>query len=149
MTPFVLHLDMIQTLALAAVVLFIGYGIRRRVAVLDRYNIPAPVVGGFLFAAVSLGLRLGGVMALSTYLPLVDTVAAEAAPANKDVPILMCHGTADPVLPLQMGEVSRDRLLAAGYPVEWKAYRMQHQVSLAEIADISTWLGRQLPPGRS
>ncbi|MBP1635747.1 MAG: gltS 3, partial [Acidobacteria bacterium] len=43
-------LDMIQTLALAAVVLFAGYGIRRRVAVLDRYNIPAPVVGGFLFA---------------------------------------------------------------------------------------------------
>ncbi len=56
-------LDMIQTLALAAVVLFAGYGIRRRVAVLDRYNIPAPVVGGFLFAAVSLALRLAGVIA--------------------------------------------------------------------------------------
>jgi ESS family glutamate:Na+ symporter len=54
---------MIQTLALAAVVLFIGYGIRRRVAFLDRYNIPAPVVGGFLFAGLSLVLRLGGVVA--------------------------------------------------------------------------------------
>ena len=58
----ILHLDMMQTLALAAVVLFLGYGIRRRVGVLDRYNIPAPVVGGFLFAAVSMGLRLTGVM---------------------------------------------------------------------------------------
>jgi ESS family glutamate:Na+ symporter len=58
-----LKLDMIQTLALAAVVLFIGYAIRRRVGFLDRYNIPAPVVGGFFFAAVGLGLRLGGVMA--------------------------------------------------------------------------------------
>jgi ESS family glutamate:Na+ symporter len=58
-----LKLDMIQTLALAAVVLFIGYAIRRRVGFLDRYNIPAPVVGGFLFAAAGLGLRLGGVMA--------------------------------------------------------------------------------------
>lgn len=58
-----LKLDMIQTLALAAVVLFAGYGIRRRVAVLDRYNIPAPVVGGFLFAALGLALRLGGVLA--------------------------------------------------------------------------------------
>ena len=48
---------MIQTTALAAVVLFAGYGIRRRVAVLDRFNIPAPVVGGFLFAAIALGLR--------------------------------------------------------------------------------------------
>ena len=49
----VFRLDMMQTLALAAVVLFVGYGIRRRVAVLDRFNIPAPVVGGFLFAALA------------------------------------------------------------------------------------------------
>ena len=51
---------MIQTLALAAVVLFAGYAIRRRIAVLDRYNIPAPVVGGFLFASIALGIRLAG-----------------------------------------------------------------------------------------
>ena len=54
---------MIQTVALAAVVLFVGYGIRRRVAVLDRFNIPAPVVGGFLFAAAALALRQTGVLA--------------------------------------------------------------------------------------
>ena len=54
---------MMQTLALAAVVLFVGYGIRRRVPVLDRYNIPAPVVGGFLFAALSLALRMSGLVA--------------------------------------------------------------------------------------
>lgn len=59
-----LKLDMVQTLALAAVVLFIGYAIRRRIGVLDRYNIPAPVVGGFLFAAVATGLRLAGVVTL-------------------------------------------------------------------------------------
>lgn len=59
----VLTLDMIQTVALAAVVLFIGYGIRRHVGVLDRFNIPAPVVGGFLFAAAALALRQGGVLA--------------------------------------------------------------------------------------
>ena len=53
---------MIQTLALASVVLFAGYAIRRRVGVLDRYNIPAPVVGGFLFAAVALTLRLRGIV---------------------------------------------------------------------------------------
>jgi ESS family glutamate:Na+ symporter len=57
-------LDMIQTLALASVVLFAGYGIRRHISVLDRYNIPAPVVGGFLFASAALGLRLGGLLAI-------------------------------------------------------------------------------------
>jgi len=47
-----LALDLIQTLALASVVLFIGYGIKRRVPPLSRYNIPAPVVGGLLVAAI-------------------------------------------------------------------------------------------------
>lgn len=61
--PLTVKLDMIQTLALAAAVLFAGYAIKRRVAVLDRYNIPAPVVGGFLFAALSLFLRLKGLVA--------------------------------------------------------------------------------------
>ncbi len=59
-----LKLDFVQTLALAALVLFAGYGIRRRVGVLDRYNIPAPVVGGFLFAAAALALRVAGVLAV-------------------------------------------------------------------------------------
>jgi ESS family glutamate:Na+ symporter len=58
-----LTLDMMQTVALAAVVLFSGYGIRRRIGVLDRFNIPAPVVGGFLFAALALALRQGGLLA--------------------------------------------------------------------------------------
>ena len=56
-------LDMIQTVALAAVLLFVGYGVRRRIGVLDRFNIPAPVVGGFLFAALALGLRQMGILA--------------------------------------------------------------------------------------
>ncbi len=55
--------DMIQTVALAAVVLFVGYGVRRRVGVLDRFNIPAPVVGGFLFASIALVLRQTGILA--------------------------------------------------------------------------------------
>ena len=58
----VLKLDMIQTLALASVVLFMGYGVRKRVGVLDRFNIPAPVIGGFLFAALALALRQTSVL---------------------------------------------------------------------------------------
>jgi glutamate:Na+ symporter, ESS family len=62
MQAVALKFDMIQTLALASVILFAGYAVRRRVAFLDRYNIPAPVVGGFLFAALALGLRLRGLL---------------------------------------------------------------------------------------
>jgi ESS family glutamate:Na+ symporter len=60
--PTTLSLDMMQTVALAALVLFAGYGIRRRIGILDRFNIPAPVVGGFLFAAIALALRQGQVL---------------------------------------------------------------------------------------
>jgi phospholipase/carboxylesterase len=105
------------------------------------------VVAGFsqggaiaLHAALRHPERLAGVMALSTYLPLRATLAAEAAKANHDLPILMCHGSFDPVLPLQLGSTSRDLLLAAGYPVEWKEYPMQHQVCIDEIRDIAAWL---------
>lgn len=59
----VISLDALQTVALAALVLFAGYAIRTRVPVLDRFNIPAPVVGGFLFAAIALALRMSGVLA--------------------------------------------------------------------------------------
>lgn len=62
--PTTIKLDMIQTVALAAVVLFAGYGIRRRVSFLDRFNIPAPVIGGFIFAALALALRQSGLLAM-------------------------------------------------------------------------------------
>jgi ESS family glutamate:Na+ symporter len=56
-----LQLDLVQTVALAGVVLFVGYGIRRVVPPLARYNIPAPVIGGLLVAAAMLIARTQGV----------------------------------------------------------------------------------------
>lgn len=58
-----IRLDLIETVAVAAVVLFVGYALVRRVWFLNRFNIPAPVVGGFVFAAAALALRQTGVMA--------------------------------------------------------------------------------------
>jgi phospholipase/carboxylesterase len=88
--------------------------------------------------------RLGGLMALSTYLPLRTSLAAEASRVNRDVPILMCHGRNDSVVPAQLGEASRDVLKGAGYDVEWKSYPMQHEVCREEIEDIAGWLGKVL-----
>ena len=103
-----------------------------------------------LHAALRHREALAGVIALSTYLPLRNTLAAEAAVANQRIPILMCHGSYDPVLPIQLGELSRNALLAQGYSVSFKTYPMQHQVCGPEIADISAWLqgvlrARELP----
>ena len=88
--------------------------------------------------------RLAGVMALSCFLPVARTLAAEASAANRDVPIFMAHGTQDPMIPLARARDARDRLLALGYPVEWHEYRMPHAVSAEEIADLSAWFRRVL-----
>jgi phospholipase/carboxylesterase len=84
--------------------------------------------------------RLAGILALSTFLPLPDTLGAEAHPANRDVPVLMAHGTADALIPLSRGRDARDRLRALGYRVDWRQYPIPHAVSDAEIADIAAWL---------
>jgi ESS family glutamate:Na+ symporter len=47
-----LSLDQVQTVAFAGIVLFVGYGIRRLIPPLGRFNIPAPVVGGLLVAII-------------------------------------------------------------------------------------------------
>ena len=88
--------------------------------------------------------RLAGVMALSTYVPLADRLAAEANPANRATPIFMAHGTQDPMISVARAQESRDLLLQQGYALEWHEYRMQHAVCPQEIADIAKWLAQVL-----
>jgi ESS family glutamate:Na+ symporter len=54
-------LDFINTVALGGVVLFAGYGVRRLLPWLARYNVPAPVVGGLLVALTMTFARSRGV----------------------------------------------------------------------------------------
>lgn len=94
------------------------------------------------------GLRypqpLAGIMALSTYLPLIDTVAQERHPANQSTPIFLAHGQQDPVIAWLHAQRSRAYLEQLGYRVEWHDYPMAHQVNAAEISDISHWLQASL-----
>lgn len=135
-------------------------GIRESERVVNRYidreiaqGIPAGkiVIAGFsqggaiaLQTALRHEQRLAGVMALSTYLPLAASLPAEASAANRDVPILMCHGVHDPIVPLQMGEASREALLKLDYRIEWRTYPMEHSVCMEEVADLSHWLQARL-----
>jgi phospholipase/carboxylesterase len=94
--------------------------------------------------ALHVGLRerrpLAGIMALSTYLPLADTLPAEKTVANAGIPIFMAHGTADPVLPLSLAEESRRQLEAERYAVDWHVYPMPHTVCMPEVEAIAVWL---------
>ena len=88
--------------------------------------------------------RIAGIMALSTYVPIAEKLAAEANAANRGVPIFMGHGSHDPIIPLPRAEQSRVLLQSLGYPVEWHEYPMPHSVCAEELADIGAWLGEVL-----
>lgn len=120
----------------------------------NRRGVPSEriVVAGFsqggavaLHAGLRHPQRLAGIMGLSTYLPLADAVADEGSEANRETPVLLAHGSDDPVLPVALGAHSRDALKALGYAVEWHTYPMAHSVCLEEIRDIGVWLARVLP----
>ena len=99
------------------------------------------------------GLRypqpLAGILALSAYVPLADTLATEAAAANRQIPVFMAHGMQDPVVPVKLALQSRDLLTTLDYAVSWQSYPMPHAVCPEEIADIREWLLQQLDPGYS
>jgi phospholipase/carboxylesterase len=97
-----------------------------------------------LAAGVRHAKRLGGVVALSTYLPIHETTAAERSEKNASLPIFMAHGSHDPVVPQTLGTRSRDLLRGLGYTVDWHSYPMAHTVNAEEIADLRQWLGGRL-----
>jgi len=88
--------------------------------------------------------RLAGILALSTFLAEGESLAGSRTPANADIPIFMCHGQHDAVLPMSLGKASLATLRGAGYAVEWREYPMAHEVCLEEIQDISHWLQQVL-----
>jgi phospholipase/carboxylesterase len=85
---------------------------------------------------------LAGLLALSTYLATQDKISDK--PAHVSLPILVCHGLFDPVVPEMLGQQAIARLQTVGYQPEYKTYPMQHNVCAEEVTDIASWLRRIL-----
>lgn len=117
-------------------------------------DIPANkiVIAGFsqggalaLYTGILYPEKLAGIMALSTYLPIPEHLEDYHLPAlNVNTPIYMAHGNMDTVIAMELGEMSRDRLVKLGFSVEWHSYHMMHSVCAEEIHDIAYWLSRVL-----
>jgi phospholipase/carboxylesterase len=111
----------------------------------DRIVLAGFSQGGAI--ALQTGLRhaepLAGILALSTYLALEDSLDREASAANRRTPIFMAHGTQDPVIPVGLAESSRRSLEARGYLIEWHTWPMPHSVCAEEVEAIATWLERR------
>jgi phospholipase/carboxylesterase len=100
--------------------------------------------GVALFCGLRFGKPLAGILGLSTFLPLADSLDKERNPVNNNISIMLGHGTGDPLIPFQWGELCRDKLKSLGYRVSWHAYPMQHEVSLEEVRDVAKWLNEIL-----
>jgi len=97
-----------------------------------------------LHAALRLEEPAAGVLALSTWLPLAERLEDEITAAGRRTPILMMHGSDDPVVSLAVAEASRDRLLACGCAVDWRTYPMPHTVVAPQLTVIGAWLRERL-----
>jgi len=97
-----------------------------------------------LHTGLRLAQPLAGLIGLSGYLPLIDSVESARTQANAATPIFLAHGTDDPVVALPRAEAAHARLQALGYPVSWHTYPMAHSVCQAELADVAAFLRKVL-----
>lgn len=112
-------------------------------------KIPAQkiILGGFSQGgalALHCGLRfpqvLAGILALSTYLPIAQTIPSEISVAGKKTPIFLAHGSYDEVLPASWAQYSVDQLKHNHCTVELKLYPMAHTLCGKELTDIDRWV---------
>ena len=82
--------------------------------------------------------RIGGIIALSTYFPTAASVVVH--PAQSRLPVLVCHGSMDPMLKESLGRDAVESLRRLGMVPEYHAYPMAHEVSPQEIDQIGQWI---------
>lgn len=92
--------------------------------------------------ALSHAEKLGGLLAMSTYLATHESI--ELNPANQDLPILIQHGSQDPIVPEALGKHAHQWLTEHGYHADYQSFPMQHQVCAEQIQAINSWLSKHL-----
>jgi len=84
--------------------------------------------------------QLAGIIVLSSYLPLHNTIDEISSKFATRTPVFMGHGSQDPIIPVELGLFTRDLLLEKKIEVQWEIYPMGHSVSAEEISDLGDWL---------
>jgi len=117
----------------------------------DQINLGIPsshiILAGFsqggaiaLYQGLQHPQQLAGIIALSSYLPLHNTIDEISSEFVGSTPVFMGHGSQDPIVPVELGLFTRDLLLEKKIDVQWKTYPMEHSVSAEEISDLGEWL---------
>lgn len=81
---------------------------------------------------------LAGLLALSSYFATWRSIKPDTA--NQRLPIQICHGLYDSVIPEVLAQQSNQKLKDMGYKTDYKSYAMDHHVCAEEINDIARWM---------
>lgn len=102
-----------------------------------------------LARALAQPARVAGAVVMSGL--LLPEASARQAPADqlRGLPLFVCHGTADDLLPVFLGRALRGHLLGLPVDLTYREYPMGHEVSEASLRDISAWLTQRLDALRS
>ncbi len=112
----------------------------------DKIIIAGFSQGGVIsyYSALNSKYQLGGLLVLSGYLPDESLLDRSRIQQNEALPILICHGIDDEVVPLDYAKVALPHLDRLGMAYEWKEYHMAHSVGYEQVQDIALWLQSRL-----
>jgi len=84
--------------------------------------------------------RFAGLAALSAWLPKPLSDSIPALPEHAGMPVLVQHGTADPMIEVARARESRDLLAARGVGLTYREYEMGHEIRPEALRDLVGWL---------
>jgi phospholipase/carboxylesterase len=88
--------------------------------------------------------RFAGLAALSSWLPESLAASIPHQTAHRDLPVLVVHGSKDPMIPVDRAHESRDALLRLGVPTVYREYEMGHEIRPEALRDLVDWLERKV-----
>jgi phospholipase/carboxylesterase len=98
--------------------------------------------------AYELGLRepdrFAGIAALSTWLPPQLAATLPRQPAHENLPVLVVHGTEDPLVDVELGRQSRESLRELGVAITYREFPMAHEIRQDALTAILRWLDERV-----
>ena len=103
--------------------------------------------GGVMAYDLALGRpeRFSALIALSTWLPNLILDGLQEDEARAKLATLLIHGTEDPMVAIDNGRESLEKLEGLGIEAAWGEYPMGHEIRPESIADLRTWLSETVP----
>ena|SRR3990167_305385 len=95
-----------------------------------------------LYTGVRQTHTIGGILALSCYLPLFHEHPENAHPNNMHTPIMIAHGTHDMTLPCFAGKMAYDIIRQTHPNTQWREHAMGHEIAPPVVKDIQEFLMR-------